>query len=161
MRVLALTMLILGAFPSAALTGEIAQRPGWVVFDTVHTLDGLTERLKEAIKAENMGLVTQASASAGAASQGINIPGNRVLGVCRNDYARRMLAASLAAGIEAPIRFYLTENQDGTATLSYRTPSAVFMPYFDEGGQALKALAGELDGVFARIAERAVKPADQ
>jgi uncharacterized protein (DUF302 family) len=80
-----------------------------------------------------------------------------VIGVYRNDYARRMLEASLAAGIEAPIRFYLTENSDGSSTLSYRAPSAVFEPYFDEGGDALKALAGELDIVFAAIADRAAQ----
>jgi uncharacterized protein (DUF302 family) len=45
-----------------------------------------------------------------------------------------VLGASVAAGIEAPIRIYVTENQDGTATLSYKKPSAVFAPYADEGG---------------------------
>jgi uncharacterized protein (DUF302 family) len=79
-----------------------------------------------------------------------------VVGVFRNDHARRLLAASLAAGIEAPIRFYVTENADGTATLSYRTPTAVFSPHLDEGGDALGALAAGLDGIFAAIAARAV-----
>jgi len=102
-----------------------------------------------------MGLVTQASASDGANGQGITIPGNRVIGVYRNDYARRMLEASVAAGIEAPTRFYLTEDADGTATLSYKTPSFVFAPYMNEGGDKLKALAEELDDVFAEIAEQA------
>jgi uncharacterized protein (DUF302 family) len=161
MRIVALALMVLPAFLPAALAGELVQRPGWVVLDTGQSFDGLSERLSEAIRAEKMGLVTQASASDGAAGQGITIPGNRVVGVYRNDYARRMLAASLAAGIEAPIRYYLTENRDGTATLSYRTPSAVFAPYFDEGGQPLQDLARELDGVFARIAERAVESADR
>jgi uncharacterized protein (DUF302 family) len=65
-----------------------------------------------------------------------------------------MLEASVAAGIEAPIRFYVTENEDGTARLTYRRPSAVFAPYAD-GGAALVALAGELDAIFAAIAEAA------
>ena len=68
-----------------------------------------------------------------------------------------MLSASSAAGIEAPIRFYVTENQDGTATLSYKKPSFVFAPYLDEGGDALKALAAELDEIFARLADAAIK----
>ncbi|PMX56079.1 hypothetical protein C1Y13_30015, partial [Pseudomonas sp. FW305-33] len=79
------------------------------------------------------GLVTSASASQGAKAAGVDIPGNKVFGIFRNDFARRMLAASVAAGIEAPIRFYVTENPDGTATLSYKTPGAVFAPYADEG----------------------------
>lgn len=101
--------------------------------------------------------VTTASASEGAKAAGIAIPGNRVVGVFRNDFARRMLAASVAAGVEAPIRFYVTENADGTATLSYKRPSTVFAPYADGGNGTLKSLAGELDAVFARIAGEAPK----
>ena len=100
---------------------------------------------------------TAASASEGAKAQGFTIPGNPVVGVFRNDFARRMLAASLPAGIEAPIRFYVTENADG-ATLSWRTPSAVFAPYVAAGGAELKKIADELDPIFARIGEDATKP---
>ncbi len=131
-------------------------REGWQVRDTGLSFSELVSRVKSAVKAEKMGLVTQASASAGAKGQGIVIPGNQVLGVYRNDFARRMLAASVAAGIEAPIRFYVTENADGTATLSWKTPSYVFAPYMKEGGGKLKALAEELDGIFQAIARRAV-----
>ena len=80
-----------------------------------------------------------------------------VIGVYRPDFAIRMLEASIPAGIEAPIRFYVTENQDGTATLSYKTPSAVFAPYVD-GGTELKDLARELDEIFDRIARQAAAP---
>ncbi len=85
------------------------------------------------------------------------IPGNMVIGVYRPDFAVRMLAASIPAGIEAPIRFYITENADGTATLSYKKPSAVFAPYTD-GGAALTELAAELDRLFAKIANEAARP---
>lgn len=95
-----------------------------------------------------MAIVTSASASQGAKAAGIDIPGNKIFGVFRNDFARRMLAASVAAGIEAPIRFYVTEKPDGTATLSYKKPSTVFAPYADEGKDALTTLAAELDGIF-------------
>jgi len=57
------------------------------------------------------------------------------------------------AGIEAPIRFYVTENANGTASLTYRTPSAVFTPYQSE---KLNAMAAELDPIFERIAHDAV-----
>ena len=118
--------------------------------------EDLVGNLKASIKKEGMLLVTQASASAGAKGRGLTIPGNRVIGVYRNDYAVRMLEAPVAAGIEAPIRFYVTENTDGMATLSWKTPSFVFAPYMAEGGEALKELAGELDQVFLTIAEGAV-----
>jgi len=80
-----------------------------------------------------------------------------VVGVYRPDFAVRMLAASVPAGIEAPIRFYITENPDGTATLSYKKPSAAFAPYSD-GGAALRELAAELDALFAKIAKEAAAP---
>ena len=104
-----------------------------------------------------MGLVTRASATLGAASLGKKIPGNMVVGVYRPDFAIRMLEASIPAGIEAPIRFYITENADGTATLSYKKPSTVFAPYTD-GGEKLAALARELDAIFAKIAADATAP---
>ena len=136
MRRFLLAAFLSASLPAFAFANVIGERAGW--------------------KANEMGLVTRASASAGAKNAGITIPGNMVIGVYRNDFARRMLAANIAAGIEAPIRFYVTEEPDGTATLSYKTPTTVFSPYFAEGGDALEVLAGELDTIFAQIAEEAV-----
>ena len=56
------------------------------------------------------------------------------------------------AGIEAPLRFYVTEGANGKATLTYRLPSAVFKPY---GSADLDAMAKELDTIFANIAKAA------
>lgn len=128
---------------------------GWSVTDTGHSYQGLIARLDAAVKANKMGLVSRASATLGAKKMlKKTIPGNMVIGVYRPDFAVRMLAASVPAGIEAPIRFYITENADGTATLSYKKPSAVFAPYTD-GGAALRELAAELDTLFAKIAREA------
>ncbi len=147
-------LLIFGV-PTNSKAGEL-DRPGWVVHVTSHSFKALNDKLTAAIKAEKMGKVTTASASGGAKKRGITIPGNRIVGVYRNDFAVRMLEASLAAGIEAPVRFYLTENADGGSTLAYKTPTTVFTPYFDEGGDDLKTLASELDQVFAAIAALAI-----
>ncbi len=151
----AMIFVVLGSASLAAASG-LESRPGWRVISSGFTFDDLVGRVKDAVGEEKMLLVTQASASEGAKGQGIAIPGNRIMGVYRNDYARRMLKASVAAGIEAPIRFYVTENPDGTATLSWKTPSHVFAPYMEEGGAELKALATELDAVFEAIAAKAV-----
>ncbi len=151
-------MVMLGASPILAQGVPIAARPGWVVKSTAANFPGLVGKLEDAIKANKMGIVTIASASEGAKAQGFTIPGNQIVGVFRNDFARRMLAASIPAGIEAPIRFYLSENADGTATLSYKTPSTVFSPYIEGSGADLKVLASELDVIFARIAEAATTP---
>ena len=111
-------------------------------------------KLKAAIQTHKMGIVSRASASAGAKSRGVIIPGNMVIGVFRNDFAVRMLAANVDAGIEAPLRFYLTENAAGKVHLSYRKPGATFAAYISKD---LAALAEELDGMFSNIARDAVK----
>jgi len=151
-----LFLLVSLVFSAPVLANGLSGREGWEALATDKSYSELVEDLKTAITAEGMGLITQASASDGAKGRGLAIPGNRVIGVYRNDYAVRMLEASVAAGIEAPIRFYVTENDDGTATLSWKTPGFVFAPYMAEGGQALADLAGELDAVFRKIADKAV-----
>jgi len=131
---------------------------GWAVMKTSHSYPALVERLNQAVEANNMELVTRASATIGVEKAlDKKIPGNMVAGVYRPDFAVRMLEASIPAGIEAPIRFYVTENADGTATLSYKTPSSVFAPY-SAGSEKLQALAAELDDIFAKIADDATAP---
>ncbi|MCB1524290.1 MAG: DUF302 domain-containing protein [Rhodoblastus sp.] len=141
-----------------AAPAPLAPRSGWAIKPTDYRFAQLSDRLDKAIADAKMNLVNSASASQGAKAQGIVIAGNRVVGVFRNDFARRMLTASIPAGIEAPVRFYLTEGADGRATLSYRTPSDVFAPYLTEGGAPLRDLARELDAIFAAIAAQATAP---
>jgi uncharacterized protein (DUF302 family) len=150
MRHLLAAVLILAAGAAAALE----PRAGWVVKPTALPYPQALEALRAAIAAEKMGLVTEAGPTEAAAARGVTIPGNRVMGVFRNDFAVRAVKASEAAMIEAPIRFYVTEQPNGTATLSWKTPSHVFAPYMAEGGPALAAVATELDAIFAAIAAR-------
>ncbi len=157
LRSLVLGSLLCAGAAAPGLAAGWQDLPGWSVRKTPHSYETLVERLSEAVKANKMGLVTRASATLGAKSLGKTIPGNMVVGVYRPDFAIRMLEASVPAGIEAPIRFYITENDDGTATLSYKTPSAVFAPYTD-GGERLRELASELDALFAKMAREAAAP---
>lgn len=161
-RRLALCVMLAGALvgpmsPSLAQAAAdvVSAKVGWTVIPTQHKFSVLSERLEAAVKANKMGIVTSASASEGAKAQGFLIAGNRVVGVFRNDFARRMLAASVQAGIEAPIRFYLTENADGSSTLSFKIPSAAFTPYQEAAGSDLMNVAKELDAIFAKIARDA------
>ena len=133
-------------------TEKSLKRAGWITHETKIPYKDLYPRLKEAIKKSGLRHITTASASAGAKGRGITIPGNRVVGVYNNFFAVRMLEASIAAGMEAPIRFYLTERSDGGSNLSYKTPTFAFTPYFEEGGKPLKDMAAELDELFAQIA---------
>ena len=95
-------LAILTLFASSAQALE--PREGWVVLHSGKSFDALVEAVRDAVKSAPIAIVTQASASDGARGQGITISGNRVFGLYRNDYARRMLDASIAAGIEAPGR---------------------------------------------------------
>jgi len=133
-------------FASAAIAA--AAPPETRIVKALHAFDTAVQRTEQAIQANGMGLVATASASRGAAARGVKIPGNVVLMVFRNDYAVRMLAASVPAGIEAPLRIYLTEEPDGTTAIRYQAPSAVFAPY---ANAALDAMAKELDPVFDKI----------
>ncbi|MSQ73311.1 MAG: DUF302 domain-containing protein [Betaproteobacteria bacterium] len=122
--------------------------PGTRTVTTNHGFDVLVGRLEKAIEANKMGLVAQASASRGAAGRGVKIRGNAVLMVFRNDYAVRMLAASIPAGFEAPLRIYVTEGADGRISITWRTASAVFAPY---GSADLDAMAREIDPILEKI----------
>jgi uncharacterized protein (DUF302 family) len=150
---LAVLLLIPGL--AAADVADMAPREGWRVIDTALTPALLTERLLAAVPEEKMGVVTQAGPTAAARARGVEIPENRVIGVFNNVYAVRILNLSTAAMIEAPVRFYVTEDQDGTATLSWKTPGFVFAPYVADGGVDLQAAAEELDAKFEAIAARA------
>ncbi len=149
-----LTLLIgLALAPAGVTADNPTPYPGTRVMKTAHSYGTLVQRLEDAIKENKMGIVARASATLGAKSIGVTIPGNMVVMVYHPKYAVRMLKASVPAGIEAPIRYYITEDADGTATLTYRTPSSVFNPY--ENAE-LDQMAKELDGIFERIAEDAV-----
>ncbi len=146
-------LVVLSAGPGRA---DLDGRDGWVVLPTPHSYQDLIARVDQAAKANKMGVVTRASATVGAKKVlDKTIRGNMVVGLYHPRFAVRMLDASIAAGIEAPIRLYLTENEDGTATLSYKTPTHVFSPYMEQGGTELKALADELDKLFDKLAREA------
>ncbi len=141
--------------PVSAHAQAIGARDGWVVLPSAQSYSELVSSVKRAVTANGFGVVTQAGPTQAAKSRGIDIPGNRVIGVFNNKYAVRTLALSTAAMIEAPIRLYVTEEENGTATLSYKTPSLVFAPYMDEAGEELGIIARELDETFLAIAEQA------
>ena len=145
-------LVLLFALPAHA--ENPAPYSGTRVVETGQPFDGFLKRLVAAVKAGKMGIVAQACATCGAKSIGVTIPGNRVVMIYRPDFAVRMLKASVAAGIEAPLRLYVTERSDGTATLTYRLPSHVFAPY---GVSELDAMAKELDIIVGGIVAAATR----
>ena len=122
-RLLLFPLFLFALAPIVAFAQSAPALPGTHTVATPYGFDALAARLEKAIEANKMGLVAQASASRGAAARGVKIPGNAVLMVFRNDYAVRMLAASVPAGIEAPLRIYVTEDMDGKTSVSWRANS--------------------------------------
>lgn len=154
MRTVLLTA-IAALIATSALAAPKAME-GWRVYPTAYSYAELVERVKAATKASGMGVVTQAGPTAAAGNRGVTIPGNRVIGVFNNRFAVEMLRASENAMIEAPLRFYVTEEPDGTGVLSYKTPSHVFAPYAVDGPDVAR-IAARLDAKFDTIAADAVK----
>ena len=141
---IALGISYAGVLPASA--SNPTPYPGTLVTKTSHHYQALIRRLEAAVRANKMGLVTRASATLGGKTAlKMTIPGNMVIGVYHPRFAIRMLKASVAAGIEAPLRFYLTENADRTGTLTYRKPSSIFALY--QSGY-LDKMALELDKLF-------------
>lgn len=155
---LALIAAMAAAPVAAQDVADLTPRAGWDMHVTGHDFATLVDRTRAAIGEAGLAVVTQAGPTGAAANRGIEIPGNRIIGAFNNVYAVRILRLSTAAMIEAPLRFYVTENADGSATLSYKLPSQVFAPYIDEAGSDLASIAAELDQVFAEIAEAAQAP---
>ncbi len=146
MRILAFTALLL---TSMTINPIFAQTSGdYRIVKTSLPFASLEEKAKEAITKNKMNIVNRASASDGAKARGVTIKGDVVLGVYRNDLAVRMLSSNIDAGIEAPIRLHLVEEADGTSTIRYYTPGAVFSKY---PGEDLKKIASELDVIFEAI----------
>jgi uncharacterized protein (DUF302 family) len=141
-----------------AATPVAAEKPapysGTKVIETGSPFATFVKKLTAAVSANKMGLVAQACADCGAKSIGVAIPGNRVIMIYRPDFAVRMLEASVASGIEAPLRLYVTERPDGTANLTYRLPSHVFGAY---QVAALDEMGKELDVIVAKIVADATK----
>ena len=124
---------------------------GRVTVDTNKPFAAYVGALPDAITASGFNIVGIACATCAIQNAlGETVAGNRVFLFFRPDYARRMLQADVEAGIEAPIRLYVTERPDGTARATYRAPSAVFGAY---GNDALTVMGRELDAHMRGILE--------
>ncbi|MGS2744560.1 DUF302 domain-containing protein [Halomonas sp. LS-001] len=156
-RLLAPLFLGAGILLSTPAMADDWPESGWQVMPSEHSYTQLLEQLRSAVSEANMFIVTEAGPTDAAAQRGIELPGNRVIGVFRNDYAVNILRQSVPAMIEAPLRFYVTEDADGSATLAWKEPSAVFSPYINANTGELTQIATELDELFLEIGQDALK----
>ena len=152
-RYLRVLVLVICSAVSGVQSTPAAAQDGRITVKSTAPFGRVAEALEHAVTDEKMGLVCHANAQRAAAGRGVTIKGNQVLMVFRNDFAVRLLAADPAAGFEAPIRIYVYENVDGTATVSYLPPSSVFAPY---PHPEVQAVARELDPIFKVIVDHGV-----
>jgi uncharacterized protein (DUF302 family) len=145
-----LTVLAMALPPISAGAAALLET---ITLTTERRFDELVAAVEQEVEKHGLVRIATASASRAAAARGITIAGNAVVLAFSNPFALRLLAASVPAGIEAPMRFYITEAADGTAALTYAKPSAVLAPY---GDGRLTELGRELDALFAAIAQDAI-----
>jgi uncharacterized protein (DUF302 family) len=148
MRPVLILAILMFAFTPTAQAENPTPYSGTITIETQKPFGVYVKKLLAAIGVNKMGVVAHACADCGAKNIGMTIPGNRVIMIFHPRFAVRMLSASIAAGIEAPVRLYVTENADGTARLTYRKPSHIFGAYKVKD---LDVMAEELDVVVAKI----------
>ncbi len=136
-----------------AAPGPVLAQDGRVTGVSRAPFARVTAAIEQAITDQKMALVCHANAQKGAAARGVPIRGNQVFMVFRNDYAVRLLAADPAAGFEPPIRIYVYENADSTATVTYAPPSVVLGRY---AHPEIQAVGRELDPIFKAIVDTAL-----
>ncbi|MFQ5947162.1 MAG: DUF302 domain-containing protein [Anaerolineae bacterium] len=147
-HVLILTLLVLAVGLPVARAEE-----GKVVLSSKASFSKVAAAMLKAITNQGMGLVCHANAQQGAAYRRVKIPGNQVFLIFRNDFAVRLINADPRSAYEAPIRIYLYENPDGTATVNYIKPSVLFEVY---SHPEVAKVGAELDPIFEKIVREAL-----
>ena len=78
--------LIFALWMGAAVAQSVTPRDGWVVMPTSKPYAQLVTDVVAAVKANKMGVVTQAGPTGAAKKRGIDIPGSRIIGIFNNVY---------------------------------------------------------------------------
>ncbi|CAN5471660.1 MAG: DUF302 domain-containing protein [Rubrobacteraceae bacterium] len=110
--------------------------------------DEVVEAIIASIESSGMLLVADIDVRKNAAKRGIELTGNRILEVSRLDYAARIWAMEIEAGVDIPIRIHVHEDEGGGVTVRCRTPLEVLSRH---GNDELTLFAAELDPVFEKI----------
>ena len=137
------------AYAEGGEAEEVGPYPGTLLWQTDMRGSEVVARLQRAISGNGMMITAELQLPAIAPDK-VNCT---VLLVYRDADAARTLQAKQAAGMEWPIRLYVSEGRDHKASVTYRTPSSIFALY---DSPALDQVAGELDQRFAKIIDDAI-----
>jgi uncharacterized protein (DUF302 family) len=149
--VLASMLVILAlALPARADEDEpesVGPYPGTVSLATSYPLGDTVRRLEKAVRANGLTLV-QTIRSGGHGATDV-----AVLLISSSDYWGRVLKANQLAGMELPIRIYVTADGSRGSAVIYRAPSSIFALY---DTPELDHIAADLDQVFAKLVDDAI-----
>ena len=141
-------LLAVGPTPALADDGRVVGVSKGPYADVVAGLQrGITEH--------KLTLIGQFDSRKGVPPTNTAVKGNRVLLVYKTDAAMRLIKANPKAGFDAPMRFHVFENPDGTATVTYVKPSTLLKTYRDP---EIRKVADELDLVFTSVMGLALIP---
>jgi uncharacterized protein (DUF302 family) len=152
---LALALVVL-AMATASMTSAHADEdepeavgpyPGTVSLASSYSLADAVRRLEKAVRANGLALV-QTVNSGGRGQTGVS-----VILVSSSDYWGRILKINQLAGMEMPIRIYVTDTGNRTSAVIYRAPSSIFALY---DSPELDRIATDLDQIFAKIVDDAI-----
>ena len=152
---LALTLLLLAVAigPMTAAHADedepeaVGPYPGTVSLASSYSLADAVRRLEKSVRANGMTLV-QTVNSGGRGQTGVS-----VILVSSSDYWGRILKINQLAGMEMPIRLYVTDTGNKTSAVIYRAPSSIFALY---DSPDLDRIAIDLDQIFAKIVDDAI-----
>ncbi|WP_018649374.1 MULTISPECIES: DUF302 domain-containing protein [unclassified Thioalkalivibrio] len=99
------------------------------------------ERLKQAIEAQGLKLVSHINGQANAAKIGVEVPTDQILEVFHPSYAVRVWQACKPAGIDIPLRIHVSGHGD-VLRVSTRSARDVFAPW---ASPELDTIGAELD----------------
>jgi uncharacterized protein (DUF302 family) len=115
-------------------------------------LEAAVGKLKEALAAEKMGVVSEIDVSAlMKAKLDHDMPGYRIIGACAPGLARRVIEAEPNAGSLLPCGIAIFDIGEGTTRFAFQDPQIIGQVI---GNPVIKEVAGEARAMLQRVRDR-------
>lgn len=99
------------------------------VFESEMPFADFLKNVRRQIDRARMITIAVTCPTCGARSLGVTIPEARVILFFNRFFAARVHSENLAAGLEAPIRFFIYADSEGQGVVHYKKPSVIFGAY--------------------------------
>jgi uncharacterized protein (DUF302 family) len=118
---------------------------------TPGSLAGAVEKVKEALKADGFGVLTEIDVEATLkAKLGVDFPPYRILGACNPPLAKRALEAEPRIGVMLPCNVIVRQIGENQVEIAAINPAASIQPV---GNPALTAIAEEVADRLRKVLE--------